>query len=463
MSKRLFAVAAGLWVSGLVAVGQGAPQYAKPTGAVDAPTFTKDVAPILYKSCTNCHRPGEIAPMSLLTFKDTRPWAKSIRDKVSQGLMPPWHADPTHGEFVNDRRLSDAEKDTVLRWVAAGAPEGNPADLPPQPKYAEGWMMGHPDSVMAMTEEYPLPASGTVEYKYFEIPTNFAEDKYVQAIEVVPGNRAVVHHVIVFARAPLPPAPPPDVPRPQPQPQPAVFKFAPDMEQPKDPEREAKKKGPANDRPAPQRMGSFVGGFAPGQNMRLYEPGQAIKVPAGSVLVFQMHYTPNGTATADRTRVGFIFAKEPPKQEMKITALINANFTIPPGAPDQRVDAEMTIQRDITVWSMLPHTHVRGKRWEYQAIYPDGRTETILAVPKYDFNWQTEYIFKQPLKLPKGTKIHSTAWYDNSAANRSNPDPSSEVHWGDQTWEEMQFSGITYTVDPAPAAPTAEVKPGGGK
>ena len=160
-------------------------------------------------------------------------------------------------------------------------------------------MMGHPDSVMAMTEEYPLPASGTVEYKYFEIPTNFAEDKYVQAIEVVPGNRAVVHHVIVFARAPLPPAPPPDVPRPQPQP--AVFKFAPDMEQPKDPEREAKKKGPANDRPAPQRMGSFVGGFAPGQNMRLYEPGQAIKVPAGSVLVFQMHYTPNGTATADRT------------------------------------------------------------------------------------------------------------------------------------------------------------------
>ncbi|PYR55561.1 MAG: thiol-disulfide isomerase [Acidobacteria bacterium] len=446
---------------GLVAVGQGAPQYAKPTGAVDAPTFTKDVAPILYKSCTNCHRPGEIAPMSLLTFKDARPWAKSIRDKVSQGLMPPWHADPTHGEFVNDRRLSDADKDTILKWVAGGAPEGNPADLPPQPKYAEGWMMGHPDSVMAMTEEYPLPASGTVEYKYFEIPTNFAEDKYVQAIEVVPGNRAVVHHVIVFARAPLPPAPPPDVPRPQPQP--AVFKFAPDMEQPKDPEREAKKKGPANDRPAPQRMGSFVGGFAPGQNMRLYEPGQAIKVPAGSVLVFQMHYTPNGTATADRTKVGFIFAKEPPKQEMKITALINANFTIPPGAPDQRVDAEMTIQRDITVWSMLPHTHVRGKRWEYQAIYPDGRTETILAVPKYDFNWQTEYIFKQPLKLPKGTKIHSTAWYDNSAANRSNPDPSSEVHWGDQTWEEMQFSGITYTVDLAPAAPTAEVKPGGGK
>jgi Copper type II ascorbate-dependent monooxygenase, C-terminal domain len=300
-----------------------------------------------------------------------------------------------------------------------------------------------------------------VEYKYFEIPTNFTEDKYVQAIEVVPGNRKVVHHVIVFARAPLPPPPPPDAPKPQPQP--AVFKFAPGMEQPRNPDAEAKKKAPANDRPAPQRMGGFVGGFAPGQNMRIYEPGQAIKIPAGSVLVFQMHYTTNGTATADRTRVGFIFAKEPPKQEMKITALINQNFTIPPGAADQRVEAEMTIQRDITVWSMLPHTHVRGKRWEYQAIYPDGRTETILAVPKYDFNWQTEYIFKQPLKLPKGTKIHSTAWYDNSAANRSNPDPTSEVHWGDQTWEEMQFSGITYTIDPTPASPTAEVKPGGGK
>src|SRR5438094_3777407 len=240
MSKRLFAVAAGVWLSALVTAGQGAPQSAPPTAAVDAPTFTRDVAPILYKSCTNCHRPGEIAPMSLLTFKDARPWAKSIRDKVSQGLMPPWHADPAHGEFVNDRRLSEAEKDTMLKWVAAGAPEGNPADLPPQPKYAEGWMMGQPDAVMTMAEEYPLPASGQVEYKYFEIPTNFAEDKYIQAIEVVPGNRRVVHHVIVYARAPQPPPLPPDAPRPQPPL--ATFKFAPGMEQPtKNPDAEAKK------------------------------------------------------------------------------------------------------------------------------------------------------------------------------------------------------------------------------
>jgi hypothetical protein len=458
MRRQLF-VAAAVWVFALaVAVAaQHGGQEPRPTQSApsDTPTFSRDIAPIFYKNCTNCHRPGEIGPMSLLTYKDARPWAKSIREKVSVGDMPPWHADPAHGQFANDRRLSAADKDVIISWVNAGAPEGNPADLPTQPQYADGWMIGQPDLVVAMNEDYPVPASGTVEYKYFEIPTNFTEDMWVQGIEMVPGNRSVVHHVIVFARAPAPAKPAVK--------QPPVFKFAPGMDQPENPELDAKKKAPQNDRPAPKPIGSYVGGFAPGQTVRIYEPGTAIRIPAGAVLVFQMHYTASGTATTDKTKVGFLFAKEPPKHEVKVTALVNQNFTIPSGASDYRVEAEMTLQRDITLWSMLPHTHVRGKRWEYEAIYPDGKVETILAVPKYDFNWQTDYVFKEPLKLPQGTKIHATAWYDNSSNNRSNPDPSADVRWGDQTWEEMQFTAFSYTAAPAPPLPTAESRPGASK
>ncbi len=438
MSKRLFPVVAGFWLCGLVAVGHGAPQSAKAPAATEAPTFSKDVAPIFYKNCTNCHRPGEIAPMSLLSYKDSRPWAKSIRERVSAGAMPPWHADPTHGQFLNDRRLSDGEKDTIIKWVAAGAPEGNPADLPSPPQYAEGWLFGQPDVVLSMNEDYPIPATGTVDYKYFEVPTNFTEDKYIQSMEVRAGNRAVVHHVIVFARPP------------QPERQPAPFKMADGMGIPK---KEGQQEKPSNDRPPPQRGGAMVGGFAPGQFGRVYQPGTAVRIAAGSTIVFQVHYTASGTATTDRTTIGLKFAKEKPKDEVRISALINGAFTIPAGAGDHRVDAELTTLQDVTLWSMLPHTHLRGKRWDYQVTYPDGRTETLLTVPKYDFNWQTDYVFKEPLKLPKGTKIHATAWYDNSTNNKSNPDPAKDVMWGDQTWEEMMFTSLNFTVN-TPAAPT---------
>jgi hypothetical protein len=218
----------------------------------------------------------------------------------------------------------------------------------------------------------------------------------------------------------------------------------------KDPNREK----PINDRPAPQRLGASVGGFAPGQFVRVYQPGTAVRIAAGTVLVFQVHYTANGTATTDRTQIGLRFAKEKPKDEVRMTALINGAFTIPAGAANHRVDAELTFLQDITLWSILPHTHVRGKQWSYDITYPDGRTETVLVVPKYDFNWQTDYIFREPLKLPKGTKLHAAAWYDNSADNPSNPDPTKDVSWGDQTWEEMMFTGLDYTVNPAPP-PTA--------
>jgi len=423
-----------------------------------APTFSKDVAPILYAECTTCHRPGEIAPMSLLTYKDARPWARSIAAKVADGTMPPWHADPKVGQFANARRLTAEQKATIQAWAAAGAPEGNPKDLPAAPQYAEGWRIGTPDVVLSMQEDYPIPATGTIPYLYFEVPTNFTEDRWVQSWEMRPGNRAVVHHVIVYTR--LPGAGQQTQARPQndgtPRPLPVVS-FAEGMEIPAGqtggpplPDGETKPAFP-NDRPRPRGTGASIGGYVPGNSTRTFPEGTAMRVPKGATLVFQMHYTTVGKETTDRTKMGLIFAKTPPKVALNGGALINGSLHIPAGAADHRVDAEMTFNRDVVLYSMVPHTHVRGKRWSYDVIYPDGRTETILSVPNYDFEWQHEYIFKEPLPLPKGTKMHATAWYDNSTANKSNPDAKKDVWWGDQTWEEMMFTGLTFSVVGAPS------------
>ncbi len=227
------------------------------------------------------------------------------------------------------------------------------------------------------------------------------------------------------------------------------------MEEPDEVKANAARQEVPNDRPAPQGgTGAFVGGYTPGQAVRVFQPGSALRLPAGSTLVFQMHYTANGKPSSDRSKIGFVFAKEPPKQEAITAALVNANFTLPAGAQSTRVDAEVTLNMDMTLWSLLPHTHVRGRRWEIEVTYPDGRKDIVLAVPNYDFNWQTDYVFKEPLKLPKGTVIHSSAWYDNSAANKSNPDPKQDVHWGEQTWEEMQFTAFTFTLDQQPSPAT---------
>lgn len=434
---------------------RSADQYAaKPADGV--PTFSKDVAPILYKNCIGCHRPGEIAPMSLITYKDVRPWARSIRDEVSDATMPPWHADAKHGTFANDRSLTAADRETIVKWASGGAPEGNPADLPPAPTFTEGWTIGEPDLVLTMSEPYKVPADGFIEYEYIEVPTNLTEDKWIQAFEVRPGNRSVVHHVIVMARSP------------QPERRPAALRMAQGMEVPAgqtggpaEPADQKRARG-VSLYPRPQRTGATIGGFAPGTAAHVYEPGTALLLRAGSTIVLQMHYTSNGTEQTDRTSIGLRFAAAPPREELRITSLANGKLRIPPGDPNYSISAEMTITADMTLRQILPHTHLRGKSWEYAAVYPDGRRDVILSVPKYDFNWQTSYIFAEPLKLPRGTRIVAVAHYDNSAANKSNPDPTKEVLWGDQTWEEMMFTSFVYSIDGVAPGTVITTPPSGG-
>ncbi|HEY6392404.1 MAG TPA: thiol-disulfide isomerase [Bryobacteraceae bacterium] len=405
-----------------------------------AQTFSKDVAPILYQHCASCHRPGDIAPMPLLTYEQVRPWAKSIREKVSLGQMPPWHATQPRGTFSNDRRLTDAEKDTLSRWVKDGAPQGDPKDLPPAPTFTEGWEIGAPDAILSMAKSYDVPPSGKINYQYFTVPTNFSQDKWVRAIEVRPGTRSVVHHVLVFCR------------EADAQPRPNTFvQVTPPIKA------EALRAHDPNDaQPGGRPNGlTLIATTAPGTNAMTFQPGTAIRIKAGAVLVFQIHYTANGKAASDTTSVGMIFAKEPPGREIRNSAFINPSFVLPAGDSNKAVDSAIEFTEDSHIWALFPHTHLRGKSWEYRLVYPDGRAETVLAVPKYDFNWQTYYFFATPLAVPKGARLEATAHYDNSAGNASNPDPKADVRWGEQTWQEMQYTGITYSVDGAAARATA--------
>lgn len=397
-----------------------------------SPTFSNDVAPIFYKHCASCHRPGDIAPMSLLTYEDARPYARSIRTKVADGLMPPWHADAPAGAFRNDRRLSSTEKETIVAWVAAGAPKGNEADLPPAPIFPAGWSVGTPDVVLTMEKAYEVAAVGEIPYQYFEIPTNFTEDKWVQAIELKPGALPVVHHILAFSRepgggrrAPVYTARVPDLAEVRRN---AAPGFA----------------GAAN-------RGALIATTAPGTNALVFQPGEAMLIKAGSIITFQVHYTASGKAMSDRSSIGFVFAKQPPRREVRSGSFTNVLLAIPPGAAHHPVDAAVEFNVDTRVLALFPHTHLRGTEWEYRLVHPDGRSTVVLSVPRYDFNWQTYYEFAEPLMVPKGARLEARAHYDNSAANKFNPDPKVEVRWGEQTWEEMHYTGITFTVDQADA------------
>ncbi len=370
-------------------------------------TFTKNVAPIFFKSCAECHRAGEIAPFSALSYKDVRPWAKSIREKVASREMPPWHADANHGEWLNDRRLTQREIDTIIAWVDGGAKEGDPKDLPPAPKFTEGWIIGQPDETFSIAEQ-SIPATGVVPYKYLTVSTNLKEDRWITAAEIRSTGRSAVHHVIVFIQDPNKPA---------------------------------------------SIDGNLLAGVAPGEQPAIFRPGFGKKIPAGARLIFQMHYTPNGEATKDVTTIGLKYAKEPPKHQILTRPVLNMRFTIPAGDPNHEVKSRYVFKEDVHLTSLMPHMHLRGKDFEIKAIFPDGTTKTLLKVPRYDFNWQTYYVPKEPLAIPKGTKIECTAHFDNSPGNKYNPDPTKDVKWGDQTWEEMMIGWLSYynDADPKPA------------
>jgi len=363
--------------------------------------------------------------MPLLSYKDTRPWAKAIKTAVATRKMPPWSAAPEVGHFKNDRRLSEGEMDTLMRWVDAGAPEGSQKDAPKAVAYTEGWMLGKPDAVLEMPEPFPIPAQGVLDYQWILIPA-FKEDRWIQAFEVRPGNRAVVHHVAAFWRR-------------------AGSPWMADLK-PGVPEAKP------SSAPETGQSDGIIAEYVPGIPPLQLPDGYALLLPSGADIMLQVHYTPNGKATEDRSKVGIVFAKQPPRYRVITYGITSNRLKIPPFEANHRVEAATTFGTDVRILGMNPHMHLRGKSAEVRAVYPDGRTEDLLRVPKYDFNWQITYEPASELKLPAGTRIEAVAYFDNSPNNPNNPDPSKEVVFGDQTTDEMMavfmHVAIPVSVDP---------------
>ena len=429
-------------------------------------TFNRNVAPIFYKNCAECHRANDIAPMALMTYKEARPWARSIREKVLTREMPPWSPDPKYGEFTNDHRLAQKEIDTIVAWVDQGAKEGDAKDLQ-TPEFSSilGWRLGKPDAVFDIGQEFKVAAGMPDTIMNFIVPTNFKEDKWVTAAEILPGNRKVVHHVIAFIQTP-------EMieefkkggGRARALMQSDVFYRDGSLLKVKadapviDNGCGSPNGGSAFKRPSASEggdaFGLFLAGYAPGKGIDVFPAGTAKKVPAGSMLVFQMHYSSYGGkfegAQGDRTRLGLHFASKPPERSLNTVGIQNHYFKLPAGDGNHEVTACYTFDADVRLTSYMPHMHLRGKDMKYDVIYPDGRQETLLSVPKFSFNWQTMYYLKKPVTLPKGTKLIVTAHFDNSDKNKYNPDPMKTIRWGDPTYEEMMIGWMEYYVDGAP-------------
>jgi cytochrome c553 len=437
-------------------------------------TFSKEVAPILFKSCAECHRPGEAAPFSVLSYKDTRPWSKSIREKVLSREMPPWHADPKIGVFSNDRRLSEAEIKTIAAWVDSGSPEGDPKQTPPAPQFVDGWTIGKPDLVIPIPEEFTLAASGPDEYQYFEVQTNFKEDVFVQAAEARPGNRAVVHHIIAFVQpvqahekgahsAPRLSKEEIEKMREKMEKESIFYRDGFLMRTKKDApvfnngcETPSGGAGARADGTGEDNIGLLLCGYAPGMNQAKFDNGTVKRVPAGARILFQLHYSKTtGKVEKDRSSIGLVFAKNPPQKELLTHGVSNNYFLIPPGAENQKVTACWTTKDDIHITTLMPHMHLRGKAMEIRAFYPDGRKELLLDVPAYSFSWQTVYYLKEPKGIPKGTRLEVAGYFDNSAKNKYNPDPTQTVRFGEPTYDDMMIGWIDYTVDSKPLRTSA--------
>lgn len=366
----------------------------EPTGEV---TFSKHIAPILNQRCVSCHREGEIGPFTLGSYEDVLGWEETILEVIEENRMPPWNANPEFGHFKNDPRLSPKEIEMLRTWVRNGMPEGDQSDLPPAPVFTDGWRIAKPDQILKMDDEaFTVPAQGVVDYKRFLVDPGWTEDKYITAAEARPDNRSVVHHILVYI---IPPG-----------------------------ERRLDLK-------------QVLVGYAPGSLPVQFDEGIAMRIAAGSRLLFELHYTPNGTEQSDLSYAGVCFTEaDKVKTIAQGRIALENRFEIPPGADSHEVKARpVTLRRDEYLVSMTPHMHLRGKSFRYEAIYPNGETEVLLDVPKYDFNWQLKYILDQPKLMPAGSQVVCTAVFDNSEANLVNPDPSKTVGWGDQSWEEMMI------------------------
>ena len=376
-------------------INRGAPPG---TGTV---TYTKNIAPILQQRCLECHRAGQIAPFPLTTYKDAAGWSAMIREVVDQGRMPPWSANPKHGKFANDPSLTPSEKKVLFDWIDSACPEGDPADLPPPGPFGVGRTIPQPDLVVSMKEPFTVPAQGVIEYQFFEVDPGFKEDRWVQAIEIRPGNRAVVHHCSVFLRPP----------------------------------------GSTQDVEV-GTLGSFVlATMAPGTPATVLPEGMAKRVPAGWRFVFVMHYVTVGSPQTDRTSLALKFADpKTVRQEVATKLMYDLDLRIPPGEANHQVSQTWRINNDVLLLSLFPHLHLRGKSFRYEAIFPGGDVEILLDVPQYDFNWQHRYVLSEPRRLAAGTLLRCTAVYDNSADNPANPDPTVTVRTGPQSWDEM-FNG----------------------
>ena len=408
--------------------------------AADTPgvTFYRDVLPILQERCQSCHRAGEIGPMPLGTYTEVRPWAKAIRQAVVTRKMPPWNADGPRGQYRNDPSLSPAEIEKLTAWVDTGAPEGSAKDAPATRSFTEGWGIGTPDVVFEMPEAYDVPVSGAIEYTYVIVPTGFTEDRWMSSAEVRPENRAVVHHANVYVREPG---------SPWLREYPYGKLFVPEEEK-----GQRTATGGSSSAGASIRE-QVIAGYIPGRPAKQVPPGYGMLIPAGSDLVFQLHYTTNGKAAKDRTKVGFIFAKQLPEKRVIRIQASNSGFAIPPGAASYPVSGTAKLGIQCELLDAYPHMHYRGQSMTLSAVYPTGERDPLLRVPHYDFNWQLVYEMGQPRLLPKGTMLRADATFDNSPNNRFNPDPKAEVRWGDQTWEEMMVGffdvAIPLKADPA--------------